>query len=123
MNCKIFLLSVDEVGAYDRGVNLPSSNLFDYSNEGSKLDYFIKDTSPNSNPEAEALRQTTMDNGSYGGDYALRSILFGFAIEAVGINQRSGIAKSIKIKESQYVRPAFIIPSDTIIDHDMNVIA
>ena len=123
MDCKIFLLSVDEIGAYDRGVNLPSENLYDYSDEGSKLDYFIQDTSPNSNPQAEALRKTTVDTGSNSGAYALRSIVFGFAIEAVGISLSSGTADTIKIKERQYIRPAFIIPSDTIIDHDMNVIA
>lgn len=122
MDCKLFLLSLDEVGAYDRGVNLPSSNLYDYSNEGSKLDYFIKDDSPNSNPEAEALRITTVDDGS-SGDYALRSIVLGFNTSNVQIDQVTGRVEGMQVKEKQYIRPAFIIPSDTIIDHDMNVIA
>ena len=121
MDCKIFLLSGDEVGLY---ASSGGDDVYDRrSEEGSKLDYFIKDTSPNSNPDAEALRKATTDNGSYDGWYALRSIAHGYAIEAVGISLLYGTADYIKIKSKQYIRPAFIIPSDTIIDHDMNVIA
>lgn len=101
LSCKIFLLSVPEVGL-SGGRNMP--------NDGTKLDYFTETTS------ADGKRIAYLNGTAE--TWWLRSPTTNNAINANYITAE-GSYKRYLTSRKYGIRPAFILPSDFIVTDDM----
>ena len=113
LSCKLFALSGYEVGITN------TIYISDISTEGSKLDYFETDvdgTSTSSPPK----KRVAYFNGK-ASDWWLRSVRtsggYAYKISSVGMASRARVSKP------GGVRPALIMPFETLVNADMNIIA
>lgn len=117
-SCKLFLLSGSEVGCYYDEIDY----LY-FPQDGAKLDYFISgndETTANNRRKAWLSGET---HGYYGTAWWLRSPITG----DVGSNNQWSISSdghpfSATITNTFGLRPALIMPSDTLIDTSTNTI-
>ena len=112
LSCKVFLLSGYELG-------FSTSDYGSFPTDGAKLEYFISGTG------VEAKNKRTVPGLSTSSIYdwwtrscvTATSNVDGFTVTP------SGSYNINKTSSNQYVRPAFILPFDTKIDKDNNIIA
>lgn len=126
MSAKIFLLSGAEVGFEVGSYTTSSGNEHTLLAEGAKLDFFVSDTVDDE--AAEALRVAYYTKGQYASDngakeWYTRSVDFDNDDTIWSCSANGNRGREHYLSTDCYWRPAFILPSDTQIDENFNIIA
>lgn len=109
LSCKVFLLSIIEVG-------IPLENPDIMANDGAKLSYFISGTTTS----AKDLRRAYLDGAST--DWWTRSTYYNNSTSWSWYVNTTGYHSGTSATKNKGIRPAIILPSTALVDESNNII-